>query len=113
MWKVVCRHVSDLRLLTINDGYAIERYVVHLTQWRELQYLISSESSGSFRNAMRDPDVRKLVLIVQTESRRLHKLLQDFEAAFGLTPAARARLVTEKQQQENPIATLLARRGEN
>jgi phage terminase small subunit len=105
--------VSDLRLLTINDGYAIERYVVHLTQWRELQYLISSESSGSFRNAMRDPDVRKLVLIVQTESRRLHKLLQDFEAAFGLTPAARARLVTEKQQQENPIATLLARRGEN
>lgn len=88
----VCDVLEDMGLLSLADG-ALERYAQMYSVWRRIQGVVDMfDTPGKLVAAWSNEERRAIIRNAMSESRQLDGQLRAFEAAYGMTPAARARL---------------------
>lgn len=78
-------------LLTLIDGYQLERYARFLVRWRKIEADLQL-FDGMTVATLRKDDTRQILRLLWAESRAMDLHLKQVEAQYGLTPAARSRI---------------------
>jgi len=107
IWRRLVNMLKLMNILTKVDGTQLERYCVYYCRWRECEEFIAKngisypiKSDEPTYYVVRMPGSKTAVIgFVEhpqlRESHRLDVALKHIEMQFGLTPAARARLVAQ------------------
>lgn len=112
--------VDGMGVMSHVDGEALGRYCHLLTQWRELQYFITK---NGISYPVRTPIIRdakgkeigggevlSFRIFPQVRvAKELTRELARLEAEFGLTPAARSRIIVQGTTKEADIVDGKAR----
>ncbi len=115
-WAHVAELVDGMGVMSHVDGEALGRYCHLITQWRELQDFITKNGiSYPVRTPIiRDAkgaeigggDILSFRLFPQVRvAKELTRELARLEAEFGLTPAARSRIIVQGTTKEADIVT--------
>jgi P27 family predicted phage terminase small subunit len=108
IWRRLCTLLESMNILTLVDGYQLERYCVYYVRWRACEEFVARngvsypiKSDDPTYYVVRLPNAPTAVIGFaehpQTrESHRLDAALKQIEMQFGLTPAARARIQADK-----------------
>ena len=101
-WKRITPELERLGLLTLVDMSALAGYCQAYSRWKEAEEYIT-EHGMSFETAngclMAVPEV--------SAAQKYLKLCQSFMIQFGLTPAARGRMIVANKEKEDPLEELL------
>ena len=115
-WKQIVPRLEQMGVLTTVDGKALAAYCSTYAQWMQAEKNIAKYGLVT---AIVDPDGTGLVVLkanpaVKIKSESL-RLMRAFLSDFGLTPASRARLVTnddkgkyQAPQQSDALERFLA-----
>lgn len=96
VWRAVVPMLEHMQVLTEVDGMALERYCVAFARWRECERVIDEQ--GAVMEFAKDGGTYAQQRPEVGISNKLATMLLRLEQEFGLTPAARARLRTETEQ---------------
>jgi P27 family predicted phage terminase small subunit len=125
VWRAVVCALAALGVLSKTDAFPLERYVVMLCRWRECQAFIAANgltyavrSHAPANYVGRPPDGSAAVVDFREYPQvriaaRLDDALRKTEDRFGLTPAARARLVAEVEDRPRGVSAFARKRGES
>lgn len=105
VWKQLVEVLAAAGLATVADGHVLARYCELTIRWREAAAAVRARGLiEEIRSApsKKNPAGRMLghrVNAAAKELRDLHKALLLVEREFGLTPAARSRIIIETQKK--------------
>jgi P27 family predicted phage terminase small subunit len=112
-WKRIIPQLLRLGVLTVVDGKALAGYCHSFARWRQAEaavtkygliirepVLVQGIATGYVR-LKRNP--------AAAESREALKTMKSFLVEFGLTPASRSRVKTEKPPEEDPFENYMNR----
>jgi phage terminase small subunit len=78
-------------LLTVLDGFQLERYCRTISRWRQVETELEQFNSA-VSAALMDDTARQVIRSLWAESRACDQQLKQTEDKFGLTPSARTRI---------------------
>lgn len=110
VWDRLVPILDEMGLLSTADAAAIERYCVSLVRWRECEDLIAREGMTYTIVTEKGGEYTQQRPEVGIASKLATTLLQ-LEREFGLTPSARARLVSpggDKGQDKDAVEKYFA-----
>lgn len=123
VWRETCKLLDTMRVLTVADGKALERYVVLFLRWRKAEEFIAANGTtfplkGGGPNTPyvgHLPDGTPIVAFMEypqvRQAMTLDDALRKLEQQFGLTPAARARLSVASQDKPAGVSAFARQRG--
>ncbi len=112
IWKRLVGQLDAMGVLSVADGWQIERYAVMFLQWRTcvdfiakmgMTYPVKSDDPSYYMvRPAEGPAVIGFAEYPQVKMMlRLDLALKQIESNFGLTPSARSRLTTPQAQENN------------
>ena len=111
VWGHVCKILGVMGVLTVVDGQQLERYARAFVTWRRWQAVVDRyDSPDKIIEILGDEDRRPIIRNAMIGAVRYDAVLKQIEAAFGMTPSARARIGClmnggGPQQSTDPIET--------
>ena len=93
VWKALLPELQALNLATVVDVYALHRYCSAVAEWRKLDEYLNKR--GLTHTVMMSTGIEKVEARPEVALRlQAHTVCLQIEKQFGLTPAARVRLVS-------------------
>ncbi|MFT7372082.1 MAG: P27 family predicted phage terminase small subunit [Oleiphilaceae bacterium] len=103
-WKNLAKYLDDMGVLTIADGYALERGCAIYARVRDLSAAIKIKKySYETVNAQGELAHKAHPEVAMLD--RAETLFKSYLVEFGLTPSARSKVsITEKNDPSDPLA---------
>lgn len=100
VWNQLCGMLDAMGVLTVVDGFQIERYAVYLVRWRliESASLKFATDENTLSVALLKDESRTIVRNLWRESHLLDAALKQIESQFGLSPASRTRISAKDEE---------------
>ncbi len=108
-FKNVCDLLSDMGVLTIADGMALEMMCNAYAEWRDLRKIIDTSSYTYITIGTSGGEVIKARPEVAMAS-DAWKRVKSMAAEFGLTAASRTKVSIKDREKEDPLAAYRARK---
>lgn len=102
IWRRLCDEIDSLGVLTVVDGWQLERYARFIDRWRNVEKALDRLGTDLLAVVVGEA-TNTAFKRLSVESRKLDGVLKQIEQQFGLTPSARVRLVAEPKNKPQGI----------